>query len=157
MKQFLRKNERNSTVQETMGALIKLRACIDDCEHPAASVRKFERLRESIHRAEFLPCIDEMVLKRCRMLDNGKGLPRLFMGEGLWPPDIVEDAFELYVRWFNKIFSNNLLRGLIVTSNNRTTDKIDMDWPGRRPEGARYYGQGHLVQGQWWPTQLTCK
>ncbi|KAF2259540.1 hypothetical protein CC78DRAFT_475257 [Lojkania enalia] len=93
------------------------------------------------------------------MLDNG--LTRIFAPKqptkNEFPWDLKADARQLYHRWYNEIFSVDLLRGIVLAraknkADKRNADRIDPEWPHR--VSAKYYGHGDLVMGQWWPTQL---
>ncbi|KAF9635753.1 SRA-YDG domain-containing protein [Lasiodiplodia theobromae] len=118
--------------------------------------RVFDRIRDEIHDLVFLQVTD-IALRRKRMLHDDSGIPQLFddKSEIVFPWDIQADALELYNRWALRVFSVDLLRGIIkrpTTAGNRSTDRIDPAYPGKLK--ADYHGEGSLVNGQWWPTQL---
>lgn len=118
--------------------------------------RVFDRIRDEIHDLVFLQVTD-IALRRKRMLHDDSGIPQLFddKSEIAFPWDIQADALELYNRWALRVFSVDLLRGIIkwpAAAGNRSTDRIDPTYPGKLK--ADYYGEGSLVNGQWWPTQL---
>ncbi|KAL1617309.1 hypothetical protein SLS54_007862 [Diplodia seriata] len=113
----------------------------------------FDQIRNELHDLVFLQ-VSDVAVRRKRMLHNDSGLPQLFDGM-VFPWDIRADALELYKRWALRVFSTDLLRGIVKrpsTAGNRTTDRIDPTYPGK--EKADYYGEGYLINGQWWPTQL---
>ncbi|OJD34429.1 sra-ydg domain-containing protein [Diplodia corticola] len=121
-------------------------------EHGAEAHRLFDQIRDELHDLVFLQ-VSDVALRRKRMLHDDSGLPQLF--DMAFPWDIRADALELYNRWALRVFSIDLLRGIIkrqATAGNRSTDRIDPAYPGK--ERADYYGEGSLVNGQWWPTQL---
>ncbi|OCK85561.1 hypothetical protein K432DRAFT_286630 [Lepidopterella palustris CBS 459.81] len=120
----------------------------------------FKDLRTHLHKLEFLQ-VDRYILKDRRMLDNQNGLPQIFdarFSQGVqYPWDIKADAQELYNRWCLEVFSIDLLRGITKAKikgkeDKRSADRIEKDFPGRVL--ANFHGQGHLINGQWWPTQL---
>jgi hypothetical protein len=88
-------------------------------------------------------------------MHNERGLPQLFeenySSSVPWPYDIKSDAEELCNKWYAGEFATDLLRGLIVSNaGDRGNDKLAK---GYHPK-ADFYGEGHLKNGQWWPTQL---
>lgn len=116
----------------------------------------FDDIRKELHQLVFLE-VNEIAVRRAQMLHEGTGLPQIFAVEhskGVnYPWDLQAGAFELYNRWWTKTFSVDLLRGIVRSSkNNRATDRIEPGFAGK--SGAAYHGQGDLVNGQWWPTQL---
>ncbi|KAK7540150.1 hypothetical protein IWX49DRAFT_203079 [Phyllosticta citricarpa] len=117
----------------------------------------FDDIRRELHQLPFLE-VTAVAVRKAQMLHVETGLPQLFESEyskGVdYPWDIQADAFELYNRWCLRIFSTDLLRGIVKSqkAHNRSTDRIEPGFPGK--SGAAYYGQGDLVNGQWWPTQL---
>lgn len=86
------------------------------------------------------------------------GLPTIFMAEKVnYPWDLRADAYQLYLRWYDQDFVPDLLRGIITRhGKNRASDSIDPEWRKNQSLGtsANFHGQGNLVLGQWWPTQL---
>ena len=101
------------------------------------------------------------LLRSCRALHDEDGLPQLFdasfMGSIKVPWDIRADAEELYNKWCRQIFETDLLRGIIAGKpatkhQERSVDTIDPAYEGRvKP---KFHGNGLLLNGQWWPTQL---
>lgn len=138
--------------------------CIRRCEKDVTtdkpeSLREklFEELRDHVHKAEImLKGVDKYVVRKTKMLtteENNNGLPRIFMGEKVdYPWDLRADAWQLYLRWYNEDFKPDLLRGIITQKDKqRNSDAIDDAW---KRISANYHGEGNLVLGQWWPTQL---
>lgn len=144
-------------------ALSRFKDAIRECEKPprySDPALLFQALREQLHNLEFL-AVDKFILKAARLLDNRTGLPKIFnpkYSEGvMYPWDIRADAEQLHSRWVMQVFDTDLLRGIVQARHKRKQDKrnadsIDRNFPGR--QFANFYGQGHLVNGQWWPTQL---
>lgn len=129
-------------------------------KHLQARQQAFNEIRRPLHELMF-QTVNEKLLRNNSMLHNDRGLPQLFderYSDGVdWPFDIKSDAKELYYKWCNRVFETDLLRGIIPGggksgSNDRSSDKLDPKWPYRiSPE---FMGNGQLVNGQWWPTQL---
>ena len=118
------------------------------------TARNFDELRDHIHKVEFLPGINEYILFKAHMLDNG--IKRIFAPNFPW--DLQADAIQLWHRWCSKNFNVNLLRGLIVgkgTNGKRTVDRVDPAWKSKYNTTPKFYGQGDFVLGQWWPNQIS--
>ncbi|KAF2737162.1 hypothetical protein EJ04DRAFT_510512 [Polyplosphaeria fusca] len=152
-------NSKDPTYRQGNILLSSLRNNIEFAEKEKASSGKlykiFEDLRIQVHKAEFLK-VNELILKKTHMLD--KGLNYIFESrlDVPYPWDLKADAFQLYNRWSQKDFSVDLLRGIVAGAgkkDRRNADSIDPNWPHR--VSAKYYGQGTLIIGQWWPTQLS--
>jgi hypothetical protein len=159
------KNSKDPKVNQTIKALEALKDCLRRCEeesNPRQLVRYLDELRDHIHKAEFLP-VNEHILVKVHMLDNG--LTRIIApkGKDVFPWDIKADALQLYERWLVKNFEPDLLRGIVESKKKdkdkegkRNADRIDETWrkkysPNPSP---KYHGDGGLVVGYWWPTQL---
>ena len=144
-------------------ALSRFKDAIKECEKsPRYSdpAPLFQTLREQLHNLEFL-AVDKFILRAARLLDNRIGLPKIFnpkYSEGVvYPWDVRADAEQLHSRWVMQVLDTDLLRGIVQArqrgkQDKRNADSIDRNFPGR--QFANFYGQGHLVNGQWWPTQL---
>ncbi|GAB7366587.1 hypothetical protein MBLNU230_g8573t1 [Neophaeotheca triangularis] len=126
----------------------------------AIGARNFADVLERVHDAAFLE-VNEKIVRAARILHPAEGLPRLFdphFDNGVeWPEYLKADAKELHTKWCKRVFDTDLLRG------------IDLGRPASHPQGFRaeklkdnykdrvtgtYFGNGALVNGQWWPTQL---
>jgi len=120
----------------------------------------YNEIMEDLHRLIFLPVSDKL-LRKTRMLDNRDGLPQLFDNEfsdGVkWPWYIKADAEELYNKWCAGIFETDLYRGLVRggKGTGSSADKLAKDKDGHfRLMNPRTHGDGILVNGSWYPTQL---
>lgn len=120
----------------------------------------YNEIVEDLHRLIFLPVSDKL-LRKTRMLDNRDGLPQLFDKEftdGVnWPWYIEADAEELYNKWCAGIFETDLYRGLLRggKGTGSSADKLAKDKDGHfRLMNPRTHGDGLLVNGSWYPTQL---
>ncbi|KAF7192725.1 E3 ubiquitin-protein ligase ORTHRUS 2 [Pseudocercospora fuligena] len=105
-------------------------------------------LREIIHKVFFIE-VTPQILRNLRMLHNNDGLPQ--------PYDLKADAEELYNKWCARTFEIDLLRGIMVgkpktAKDKGSSDRLNAKFP-KVP--SNYYGNGRLLNGQWWPTQLT--
>ncbi|KAF1998661.1 hypothetical protein P154DRAFT_523942 [Amniculicola lignicola CBS 123094] len=141
-------------------AMEALKDCLRRCLN-TKTAKVFDELRDHVHKAEFLN-MTAFALKKTFVFDTPdtpkddlKGLRRIF-GDDIFPWDLQEDAKQLYIRWWYARLEPNLLRGLRksrITHKEgwRNNDSIDPDY--KKPT-AKYHGQGNLVMGQWWPTQL---
>ncbi|KAF1954483.1 hypothetical protein CC80DRAFT_417430 [Byssothecium circinans] len=148
---------RDTRKADSITALSSMKTCITNCEKATATKELptlFEDLRNHIHKAEILLYVDRYLVRKAKMLDVEYGLPRVFASSKVaFPWDLKADAWQLYNRWYAQIFEVDLLRGIKARQGtDRNADAIDPAWPGRVK--ANYYGEGNLVPGQWWPTQL---
>ncbi|CAI6339329.1 unnamed protein product [Periconia digitata] len=131
-------------------ALSSMKSCILYCEQ---GKDEFDELRDQIHKAEILLRVDKYVVRKNRMLEPAYGLPRIFATTLMKvPEDLRMDSWQLYLRWHQEVFEIDILRGIEVRmGRDRSADRIASTW---KKVNARYYGEGDLVLGQWWPTQL---
>lgn len=150
---------KDQPIRQAITALSSMKDCIGRCENeanPNQLGKFFDELRDHVHKAEFLPGIDGHVLYKVHMLDNG--LKRIFAPTTTnvkFPWDLQADAVQLWHKWCVKNFSVNLLRGIKLAKakdSSRAADRIEDSWKNKY--SAKYHGQGDLVLGQWWPTQL---
>jgi hypothetical protein len=136
-------------------SLSRMKECIKRCEDtrtpPKELPKIFNELRNEIHKAEITIEVDEYLLRKNMMLHN-TGIVGIFISQRVeYPWDIRVDASQLYNRWKRQDFKINILRHIVTKrEGRRNTDSIDPDWL----HSADYYGEGGLVLGQWWPTQL---
>lgn len=151
---------------QALRAIEGFKDCIRRCENAAATHQPkpqqqtlFEELRNHVHKAEItLKGVDKYVVRKTNMLTVENGLPRIFLAQKAdYPWDLKADAWQLYLRWYKQDFRSELLRGIITRkTTDRSADRIDPEWL-RNPLlkcSANYHGEGNLVNGQWWPTQL---
>ncbi|ORY12415.1 PUA-like domain-containing protein [Clohesyomyces aquaticus] len=153
MKRYFKQNKVEATQATT--ALSSLRSNIDLCEQTTDRMERskhLETLRDDIHKAEFL-AVDRYIVRRSGLMGDN-GFRRIINDTSTFPWDLRADTLQLYNRWWLQIFSIDLLRGIIVpksSKDKRNADRIDPSYP----KGiAKVPGQGDLVVGQWWPTQL---
>ncbi|KAF2680981.1 hypothetical protein K458DRAFT_310172 [Lentithecium fluviatile CBS 122367] len=157
MKQLSKRPSSDQT--QALIALQSMKGCMDRCEKegvtPAQLAKLFEELRDHVHKAEILLKVDRLVVRKAKMLEEATGLPRIFAAKRVdFPWDLKADAFQLYNRWRMQVFELDILRGIRARpGTDRGADSIDPTWPYR--VSAKFYGEGNLVLGQWWPTQLT--
>lgn len=120
----------------------------------------FAKIRSEIHELEFMQVSGDL-LRKANMLDNSRGLSQLFdsdfRGSMRVPWDIESDALELYNKWSQRMFNPDLLRG--INTQPRLVDKsIEKKGWSINPKygslNARFFGNGFLVNGQWWPRQI---
>ncbi|KAF2846911.1 hypothetical protein T440DRAFT_471434 [Plenodomus tracheiphilus IPT5] len=152
MKQLGRKKPQDLT------ALESLKGYITQCQSergPSALHKLHEALRNEVHKAEIKLSVTKFILKKARILSPDTGLPAIFRKDANFPPDLKADSFQLYNRWYNQDFDQDILRGIITKADkDRNNDSLDPKYRAQHPASAKYYGQGNLVLGQWWPTQL---
>ncbi|PSN66598.1 hypothetical protein BS50DRAFT_493349 [Corynespora cassiicola Philippines] len=148
--------------RQTVVALSHLKTCIERCERNK-DVRDAEKwaqlfndLRDSIHKAEITLKVDEYILVKTNMMMSTVGLARILNSKTVpYPWDVKADAWQLFSRWYDGNFEIDLLRGLVTsTDKKRNRDSIDPEYRSKFPASANCYGEGKLVLGQWWPTQL---
>ncbi|KAH7086165.1 hypothetical protein FB567DRAFT_445167 [Paraphoma chrysanthemicola] len=144
---------------QALTSLEALKNCIGraeiEIEHSRSNLDKlFEELRDHVHKAEIKLQVDRYLVKKARMLNPENGLPRIF-NDAKFPSDLRADSYQLYKRWLKEGFDQDILRGIVtVKGKDRNGDRIDTAYRSKHPASAKYYGQGDLVLGQWWPTQL---
>jgi hypothetical protein len=152
MKSFAKKRP------QALGSLDSLKNCIERCEKEMKSAKLqtlYEELRDHVHKAEITLEVNAYLLKKARILDAPNGLPRIFNEEARFPADLKADSYQLYARWCNGDFSQDILRGIVtVKGENRGGDRIDRKYKAEHSFNAKFYGEGPFVLGQWWPTQL---
>ncbi|KAK5728717.1 hypothetical protein LTR15_001856 [Elasticomyces elasticus] len=121
----------------------------------------FQKIRDTLHKLVFEKVTGQLLRNR-RILHDQDGLPQIFdkkhSGDVKYPWDVVADAEELYNKWCLQDFETDLLRGIVrgvPASKNveKTVDHIDDNYKGR--SSWKFHGNGLLLNGQWWPTQLT--
>lgn len=101
------------------------------------------------------------------MLDNERGLPQLFddvfAGGVCWPWYLKADAEELYNKWCTNEFETDLYRGIERhnkskgKTNGGTADSLtkkELESHSFRLMDTRQHGNGLLLNGAWWPSQL---
>lgn len=147
MKQLSKKKPQDLT------ALDSLKAYIAKCREEQKPF--YEELRNEVHKAEIKLSVNKYILKKARILNPDTGLPAIFRKDSAFPSDLKADSYQLYNRWYNQDFDQDILRGIITKAGkDRNNDSFDPEYRSAHPTTAKYYGEGNLVQGQWWPTQL---
>jgi hypothetical protein len=143
---------------QELGSLEALKDYIRQCEanagNPVTLAKLYDALRDQIHKAEFLHDVTQYVVRKANILSSTTGLPRIFNKDANFPGDLKADAYQLYIRWYNQNFEYNIMRGIKTVTKDRNADRIDETYRKQFPVDAKYYGEGDLVLGQWWPTQL---
>ncbi|TKA77733.1 hypothetical protein B0A55_04177 [Friedmanniomyces simplex] len=156
---------RNPDEASASALLVRLKDDVKKCKSakgPGAQAQQlFGNIRDELHTLAF-ERVSGQLLRNNRMLHNKDGLPQIFDEEHsdgvAFPWDIKADAEEIYNKWCLEDFETDLLRGIIrgkPASKNveRSVDSIDNKYKGRA--SSKYHGNGLLLNGQWWPTQLT--
>lgn len=129
----------------------KAKSAQNDAELQSA----FQKVRKLLHGLAFNPEINSQLLRNRSILSNENGLPQVFdedySGSVLWPSDIRADAEELYKKWCQQDFDTDILRGIQQSKpGQKGGDKVK---PGHQ-KSAKYFGNGNLLNGQWWPILL---
>ncbi|KAG9673770.1 hypothetical protein KCU99_g757, partial [Aureobasidium melanogenum] len=143
--------------------LNKISTGIKKCNDAAAknmapSPEELKKINDGIHRAFFLD-LSAMHIRQKGLLYNNRGLPQIFNSNTVdYPWYIKEDAAELYIKWWQRDTNPDLFRGIVLgrTKNAKigresAADKLD---PKYKRKKGDFHGNGHLRNGQWWPTQL---
>lgn len=143
--------------------LNKITSGIKKCNDAAAknmtpSAHEFTKINDGIHRAFFLN-LSPMAIRQKGLLYDHRGLPQIFNSTTVkYPWYIKEDAAELYIKWWQQDINPDLFRGIILgrTKNAKigresAADKLDPKYSRKKGD---FHGNGHLRNGQWWPTQL---
>ncbi|KAI4953395.1 hypothetical protein J4E91_002242 [Alternaria rosae] len=136
-----------------------LKAALGDGEKPNKSPAELEilydKIRDLIHKAEIDIQVSQVLLRKAMTLSPDYGLPRIFKPGTNFPWDLKADAYQLYKRWYKCDLNQDILRGIVPhKGDNRTSDRLDDTYRAQFPTTPKYYGEGELVLGQWWPTQL---
>lgn len=119
------------------------------------ALKSFDNLRDRLHKVIFEE-VNPALLKLHKLLHNDVGLRSVFdpqfNSQLNWPFDIKADAEELYNKWARKVFETDILRGIRFKkdSSGKNTASIDP----RVKVDAKYFGNGDLLNGQWWPFQI---
>jgi len=141
----------------TVTALEALKACVVLCKaesKPEQQALLYDKLRDHVHKAEIVLELNKYMLKKTKIFNPETGLPAIFQGDE-FPSDVKADSYHLYSRWYHEDFEQDLLRGIVTTkSKDRNNDKLDPKYRADHPTTSKFHGQGSLVLGQWWPTQL---
>lgn len=142
----------------------RIKKCKESRGLSAQSMKlQFDDVRTKLHQVAFVE-VNRQLLRDKRMLHNHDGLPQLFdkdfMNGTRWPWDISADAEEQYNKWCAGIFEMDLLRGLDPAKPADEKNGI----PGHAARVKKGYnlrlvevhefGNGKLLNGQWWPLQL---
>lgn len=143
---------------QALSSLEALKSCITRCEraldNPNQLNKLYEELRDYIHRAEIKLEVSGPIIRKARILNPESGLPRIFTKDSQFPSDLKCDSYQLYSRWCREDFNQDILRGIVPVKKDRNADRLDAAYKKKFPTTAKYYGEGDLVLGQWWPTQL---
>lgn len=147
--------------RETVARLLNIGLLIDQAKAETVSKTRihpglFDKIRNELHFLEFLD-VSAYSVRKAQLLDNNKGLPQLFdstCSSGIkYPWDIQSDGEELYNKFYQRMFTTDLLRGIkahprgnIVKDSGWSIVSEKIPW--------KYYGNGFLVNGQWWPRQI---
>ncbi|KAK1073383.1 hypothetical protein LTR74_001792 [Friedmanniomyces endolithicus] len=151
-------SRRNPDEANASTLLGRLRSDIKKCRGATSAVLEqlFATIRDELHILAFTK-VSGQLLRGNRMLHNEDGLPQIFDGKfsnGVtFPWDVMGDAEELYNKWCLQDFETDLLRGIKRGKPGVTVDSIDREYKGRAT--SKFHGNGPLINGQWWPTQLT--
>ena len=149
--------------------LKKIRILLTECDTMYAKTgtvteAHMDIVRKELHRLEYTK-VDEYSLAVKRLLDNGKGLAQIFdpeFSKGVkYPWDIAQDAEMLYNKWCQRFFDPDLIRGLNAAPKKKYSKEKSAEknaWSMIQGYDLRvdasFYGNGHLVNGQWWPRQV---
>ncbi|KAJ4366381.1 hypothetical protein N0V83_008017 [Neocucurbitaria cava] len=154
----LRMKELSKRRPQSLTSLEALKECIarSEIERNSSQLKQLhEDLRDYVHKAEITLQVDKYIIKKSRILSPDTGLPKIFNSNSRFLADLKADAYQLYNRWCNEDFEQNILRGIVtVKGGDRTNDRLDQAYKAKHPTTPRFYGEGDLVLGQWWPTQL---
>jgi hypothetical protein len=153
IKEYSRRRPPALTSLEALKDTIRL---CEATRRPAELAKLYDDLRNHVHKAEFLyrDGLDKFMIRKANILTPSNGLPRIFAASANFPPDLKDDAYNLYLRWYAEEFEQDIFRGIKTVTKDRNSDSIDKDYHNLHPGDAKYYGAGDLVLGQWWPTQL---
>ncbi|KAG9188414.1 hypothetical protein G6011_02337 [Alternaria panax] len=139
-------------------SLESLKVCVKQCEDAKSPVqleKLYDVLRDHVHKAEIQLVVNRHLIRKANMLSPDYGLPQIFKKGADLPCDLKADAWQLYNRWWKSDLNQELLRGIVPNkTENRTSDRLDDTYRKKFFTDAKHYGNGDLVLGQWWPTQL---
>lgn len=121
----------------------------------------FNDIRDRLHTLTFLE-VDGKLLRSHQMLHENNGLSLLFRSDAV-PWDVRADAEELYNKWCTGEFETDIYRGIIrgkpgkkdnAKSEGSSADKLRENSQRFRLMNPRQHGNGRLLNGAWWPSQL---
>jgi len=120
----------------------------------AKRAETYSKIRHQIHRITH-QSVTDVDVKKSKLLEQGLGLPQIFapVNNGKFPDcpfDISADAREIFLRWCRADFDADILRGVNYPPPSWSLKK---DRPGPKLS-AKYFGEGDLVPGQWWPNWI---
>ena len=118
---------------------------------------RLQKLRTYLQRIAVCDYSDKRHFSESR-LEKEKGLKAIFRTGSDFPYDIQADAKALFFMLSRGIYNMNILRGINIQT--RVTDgkshKTSLYDTTSYRMSCNQYGMNHLVNGQWWPTQLAC-
>ena len=167
------KGERARNQSDAEISIARLKAAITRAksawDKPAPMAKECEEIVERLHALVFLP-VDGKLLRQMRILDNKDGLPQLFddefAGQVEWPWYLKADAEELYNKWCTGMFETDLYRGIERSFAGKkggrgkgkadvsAADSLKPDYKRFRLMDPKQHGNGLLLNGAWWPSQL---
>ena len=112
-------------------------------------------LRQQLHQLPFYQGITTSLLEQSSILVHG--LKAIWDHPADFPTDMIDFARELHWRWTNSRQSPNVYEGLVsqFTRSGTTSRGWKVDVATIRPQvSSSYIGNGHLLNGQWWPKNL---
>jgi hypothetical protein len=142
---------------QELAAIDALKDCIRRCENETNKSKlnkEHNDLRNHVHKAEIKLVMDSLKVRKTRILTES-GLPRIFNENAEFPWDLKADSWNLYERWMNEDFEQDILRGIVtVKGKDRNGDRLDRAYIAKHPRDPKYFGGDGVVLGQWWPSQL---
>ena len=142
---------------QELAAIDALKECIRRCEqekNKSKLAKEYNDLRNHVHKAEIKLNMDKFKVRKTRILTEA-GLPRIFKEDAHFPADLKADAWNLYERWMNEDFEQDILRGIVtVKGKDRNGDRLDPAYRAKHPKDPKVFGGEGLILGQWWPSQL---
>ena len=119
---------------------------------------RLQTLRNCLQRISVSEHSTSNHFKDSRLDKPDKGLKSLFKVGSPFPFDLQADAKALYFLLDNGIYNMSILRGIKVATkitDGKSHTSSSLDGSTTKMNCAQY-GMNHLVNGQWWPSQLSC-
>ena len=121
---------------------------------------RLQRLRNFLQRIAVCDYSDKRHFSESGLKKRDGGLYSVFKPGSRFPFDIQADAKALYFNLERGSYNMNILRGITVKTTvtngkSHRSSEYDTNATVARMR-CNQLGMNHLVNGQWWPTQLTC-
>ena len=116
-----------------------------------------QKIRDYLHQMAFFDFVDYNLIIQSGVLNTLRSIFLLGGNATRYHPDIGDDSWVVYKRWYMQSYDPDLLLGIITVPANRSRG-IPLHRIHDRTHGppldSAYYGTNLLALGQWWPFQI---